>query len=356
MSNRIIFLDTSIFESENYFEGRNINLLFHLSQQNLIDLKITDIVYREIINRLTNNIIKATNLFKTQKISFENDARILRNIKTLKDYFKKVDFKKIKENAVSEIKQKFEEILKNNSIEIIDTSIANIKEITDDYFATKPPFKEGLKKTEFPDAISINTMKLWCIQNSKECFFISNDKDFENYKDKNINCSYNLSSILEFLYKENNDVQFEVISKIYDKLKDEVLSYLYSDSAIVNSLESTVYNHINDDAWYEDVTASFHNVEEIEIEIALINEIKEKEFTYEIEANITFTVEVDYIDLTQAFYDREDDFWLGEERKSGIEKYKTNIIVYPIFNYDLNTITGKFIEFVDYEIRDIEEL
>lgn len=146
MSNRIIFLDTSIFESENYFEGRNINLLFHLSQQNLIDLKITDIVYREIINRLTNNIIKATNLFKTQKISFENDARILRNIKTLEDYFKKVDFKKIKENAVSEIKQKFEEILKNNSIEIIDTSIANIKEITDDYFATKPPFKEGLKK------------------------------------------------------------------------------------------------------------------------------------------------------------------------------------------------------------------
>ncbi len=356
MTNHIIFLDTSIFESENYFEGRNINLLLHLSQQNLIDLKITDIVYREIINRLANHVIRATNLFKTQKISFENEARILRNINILNEHFKKVDFKQIKENAVLEIKQKFEEILKNNSIEIIDTSIANLKEIIDNYFETQPPFKEGAKKTEFPDAISVNSIKLWCIKNSKTCFFISNDKDFEHYKDQNINCNYNLSSILEFLYKENNDVQSEVISKIYDKLKNEVQSYLYSDSTILNSLESSVYNYINDDPWYEDVTVNFVDVEEVEIDIAIINEIKEKEFTYEIEANITFTVETDYIDLTQAFYDREDNFWLGEERKSGVKRFQANVIVYPIFEYNLNTITGEFIEFADYEVRDIEEL
>lgn len=354
MSNRIIFLDTSILESENYFEGRNINLLFHLSQQNLIDLKITDIVYREIINRLTNHIIKATNLFKTQKISFENDARILRNIKTLEGYFKKVDFKKVKENAISEIKQKFEEILKNNSIEIIDTSIANIKEITDDYFATKPPFKEGLKKTEFPDAISINTIKLWCIQNSKECFFISNDKDFELYRNSNINCKYNLSSLLEFLYKENNNIQFEVINKIYHNSKVEIEESI--NSMLLGDIEAATYNYLDNNYWMEDLELNFIEIDNLEIVKSIINEVEETNFTFEMEISISYSVEPEFIDFSGAIYDKEDGTWYGEERTTDRKRFNSTIILYPYFEYYPDKTNGKFIEISDFDIIDTNEI
>lgn len=72
---QIVFIDTSIFESENYFEGRNINLLFHLSQEKLISLKITDIIYREIKKRLEEHSIKAINLYKKNKTRFSSRSK-----------------------------------------------------------------------------------------------------------------------------------------------------------------------------------------------------------------------------------------------------------------------------------------
>jgi hypothetical protein len=354
MPNHTIFLDTSIFESENYFEGRNINLLLHLSQQNLIDLKITDIVYREIINRITDHVIKAANLFKTQKLSFESNARILRNINIFEEHFKKVDFKKIKNSAVIEIIQRFEDIIKNNSIEIIDTSTANLKEVTDDYFAIKPPFKEGSKKTEFPDAISINAIKFWCIQNSKDCYFISNDRDFEFYDNKNINCKYNLSSLLEFLYKENSDIQFEVIHKIYDNAKSQIEESI--NSLLSNDLEAAAYNYLHEDYWMEDLELNFIEIDNLEIVMSLINEIEETNFTFQLGVNVSYSVDSEFTNLNHAVYDKEDRIWYGEERVTDVKRFNSNVLVYPHFEYYPNKTNGKFIEITDYEILDTEQI
>lgn len=351
---QIVFIDTSIFENENYFEGRNINLLFHLSQEKLISLKITDIIYREILKRLEEHSIKAINLYKNQKIEFNQEARILRNINLLNDQFKKDDIKLFKENSKQLLLQKFDEIIENNNIEIINTNIANASEILDDYFATNAPFKEGNKKNEFPDAFNINTIKHWCEYNFNNCFFITNDKDFTNYKHPQINCKFNLSTLLEFLYIENSDVKEEIFNRIY---RDSLTEIKYeTESALIINLESFAFEILYNDPWIEDIEVNFNAFEETEFDIALINEIKEDTFTYEIELNIKYSVDCDYTDLNSAFYDKEDGIWLGEINRSEKKYFKANALVYPSFSYDSKKYSGEFLEIVDYEIRDIEEI
>uniref|UniRef100_A0AAU6WP78 PIN domain-containing protein n=1 Tax=Chryseobacterium endophyticum TaxID=1854762 RepID=A0AAU6WP78_9FLAO len=351
---QIVFIDTSIFESENYFEGRNINLLLHLSQENLISLKITDIIYREIQKRLEEHSNKAVNLYKNQKIEFNQEARILRNINLLNDQFKKDNIKSLKENSRQLLLQKFDETIKNNNIEIINTNIADASEILDDYFAIKSPFKEGNKKNEFPDAFNINTIKHWCKKNFHNCFFITNDKDFTNYEHPQINCEFNLSTLLELLYVENSDIKEEIFNRIYQDSLSEI--EYETESSLTSSLESFAFEVLYNDPWMEDVEVNFHAFEEIQFDIVLINEIKTDTFTYEIELNIKYSVDCDYTDLNSALYDKEDGIWLGEVNRNEKRNFKANCLVYPLFSYDSKKYTGEFKEIVDYEIREIEEI
>jgi hypothetical protein len=292
---KIIYLDTSILESENYFEGRKINILFNLAKENLIYLKMTDIVYREVLNRIENHAVKAVNLYKKQKLNFDREARILRNTNVLNEHFKKENFKDLKESAKQEIREKFNSVISDFSIEIIDSKVANIKEVLDDYFATKPPFKEGLKKTEFPDALSLNVIKIWCTNNSSDVIHLSNDKDFDDYKNESIDCSHDLSSLLELLFTENSDIKFEFISRIYEKSINEITESI--ESKLSEDLSSLAFSEIENDPWYEDAEVDFIEIYNNEIVIGVINEIEDESFSYEIEINIYFSVEVYYTDL-----------------------------------------------------------
>ena len=354
MENKIIFLDTSIFESENYFEGKNINILFNLAEQNLIQIKLTEIVYREILNRIENHTTKAINLYKKEKLNFEREARILRNINVLNQQFEKVDFKQLKEEAKSQIISKLNELISKYNIEIVNSNIINVDEIINDYFQTNPPFKDGLKKNEFPDAININTIKKWSENNTVSCFYISNDKDFANYKNELIDCTHNLPSILEYLYIENDQVQYEFITSIFEKSIFEIKSQIERD--FTEDLNSLAFSELENDAFYEDVECDFLEINNIEINIGTINEIDDEIFSYEIELDIIFSVEAYYTDLSMAYYDREDGVWWGEERVSQIKKYKVNTLIYADFEIEDNKTDGNFIEITDFDFRNLEEI
>lgn len=331
-----------------------MNILFNLAKQKLIHLKITDIVYREVLARIGNHTIKAVNLFKTQKLNFEREARILRNTSVLSDYFKKINFTELKEKSKKEIQEKFHHVIDEFNIEIIDTSIADIKEVLGDYFETNPPFKDGLKKNEFPDAISLNTIKKWCEKTSNSVIHLSNDKDFDKYENKTIDCSHDLSSLLELLFTENSDIQYEFITAIYNKSIAEIEASIANE--LSEDLSSSAYSKIENDAWYEDVEVDFLEINEIEIIIGVINEIGEETFSYEIEMNIHFSVETHYTDLSGAIYDKEDGVWWGEERLSEIKRYSANTLIYADFELEKNKVNGNFIEITDFDIRDIEEI
>jgi hypothetical protein len=56
--------------------------------------------------------------------------------------------------------------------------IPDLTGVLDDYFAQRPPFSTK-KKSEFPDAISIASVRLWCEQNGATAYIVSEDGDLQ---------------------------------------------------------------------------------------------------------------------------------------------------------------------------------
>lgn len=349
MECKIIFLDTSIFESENYFEGRNINILFNLVKHKLVQLKITDIVYREVLARLDNHAIKAVNLYKKQKIIFDKEARILRNTNVLNDYFNKINFNELKLISKSEMNEKFHSVIRDFNIEIISSNYADVTEVLKDYFSVKAPFKDGLKKNEFPDALSLNAIKNWCDTSCNSVIHLSNDKDFEGYENDKIDCSFNLSSLLEDIFTENDYIRYEhIFNESIDNIKFAIEDELCDDIA------GLVYVEIEDGFYYDDV--EFISIDKYDIVKNVINEITEESFSYEIEMTIFFSVQLYYTDYSSAIYDKEDSVWLGEKSESEVKKYSTKALIYVDFELDKNRSNGKFVEISNYDMEDLEEI
>lgn len=76
----ILFLDTSVFERENFFKGRKIDRLFDFSLENHIDLKITEITYREIKKRIEVNINKVSQKLQQLNRSLGSEGKIVKNL------------------------------------------------------------------------------------------------------------------------------------------------------------------------------------------------------------------------------------------------------------------------------------
>lgn len=57
----------------------------------------------------------------------------------------------------------------------------SVSKILDDYFAKLPPFDEGKKKAEFPDAIALSALTDWANDTAQNVIVVSADNDFERF-------------------------------------------------------------------------------------------------------------------------------------------------------------------------------
>lgn len=349
----IIFIDTSIFESENFFKGRKLNNLCELSREGLVELKITDIVYNEIIQRIHANIEKAEIAFKKAHNLIDREGKIAKNIP---DYEQLYPLPKIDVDATFEkLKTQLDSFIKQNSIEIVDSSISSTSDVFKDYFSTKPPFKEGKKKSEFPDAFTYSTIKEWGSSNKKRVYLISNDSDFDDLTDENIDCSYNLSTILDLVSREIDEKHTDYIENIYENSKREIIYAL--EKEFTDELSNSVYRDLENDPFIEDADVGFPEDIDVAIGIGVINEIiLNKSFSYEVESIITFSISVEYTDLSTGVYDKEDGVWWGEERREITKEYSANVISIAEFSYSLDENKGFYFQMSDFKLLDLEEI
>ena len=349
----IIFVDTSVFESENFFKGRRLKHLCDLSKNGQIEVKITDIIYNEIVQRINSNILKAQTAFKRANSLINGEGKVLKNINDFNDFYPlpMVDI----ESTQLKLKSQLDLFLKENLIEIISSSISDIQEVFQNYFETKAPFKEGKKKNEFPDAFTYNTICKWSQSNNKKVYIISNDSDFNELTTDKVDCSYILSTILDLISREIDDKHTEFIESVYEDSLLEITSSLESD--FKDELTDAVYNKILHDPFYEEPEVEIPTDIEVEIVIGVINEIViDSSFSYEVESNITFSISVEYTDLSMAYYDKEDGVWWGEERVTETKNYSANVISIAEFSYDLEDKNGFYYQMNDFKIRDLEEV
>src|ERR1700722_838901 len=150
-----IYIDTSIFEANNFLEGKRINEILKLSEEKNISILLPSVTYFETKNRAIKNIKEAIQKFK----SYRDNTRILRNVESISNKFEHID----EDLCIKEFLTIFENRLIKANCLIIEYPTLNIKEVFDKYFKNEFPFSKGDKKHEFPDAFALLSVELWCI-------------------------------------------------------------------------------------------------------------------------------------------------------------------------------------------------
>lgn len=330
-----IFLDTGIFESENFFRGRKLKTLGHLSKDGIVNLKITDIVYNEILGRFRKNLVKAKSVFRKADNELDKGARILKNLEDYSPYF---SMPKISVEEVElKLKAKLDDFITDSKIEIIDCSKANVREVFNQYFGQERPFGEGQKKSEFPDAFTLNIIEQWCKEHDQKAYIFALDKDITEYKSNSglvipIN---DLAQYLDTITKvQKGNARIAFIEKSIEENYPELKSRIGLSSSEDVSLK--VYEQIASNAWYEDLEYEDDSIEDIEVNEFYITEINEYEVYVELEVHLKLFMTIRYDDLTEGIYDREDGVWFNVKRIREDKNFGTKFIISAKYDIDLD--------------------
>ena len=309
-----IILDTNIFLKENFLEGKRIRELFKLSEEEKIKIVLTKITIEEVKNNFKKLSSQAlTNLAVFRK-PFE--SRVLRNNSIGKHLYDKIDEKKV----VEEFNDDFDEIIAKSKVLIIDYSEINIKSVFDSYFKNEYPFNGTDKKSEFPDAFALALIEKWSIENGIQCTIFSSDKDFLNFKSKHL------------IITKDYEIYLDEKLQYYLTLEDRI--FILKDLFVKNSQkideeikEWYQYKLDDDRLYYNVVWFDIHNIEITEVVVTdktyQIVSIDGESIEIEIEANVTFKVELVIDDEDYSHYDNENKVTYYFETK--VEEIERNV-------------------------------
>lgn len=332
----IVFVDACIFIREHYFKKDNrLNTLVQLHEAGLLDFISTDITINEVQKHFINDIKSIySSLIRDNNELQKKGVELSLNIDPKLDICK----------YCNDIFSKF--IRRTSTFVISYGELTNIEPIFAKYFKQEAPFSTG-KKDEFPDAFALGLLEAYCKKYKLgKIIILSEDNDLKNYK----------SPYLEYKdYKQyitEKSAEKSTLDSIAQILKDEEngyieiikedLSELLMDGAIyVNLLQSTDINDI-------DIKSIDVNVKTNDYSI-----IRQTEDYYilEVPVDISFDVDIEYVDYTYATYDKEDHVWYNEE----IEHYKASnhrTIAMPLSYHKAKNEQQPFITMEDYDIED----
>lgn len=252
----IIFIDTSVFISENFLEGKKIKEIYKLAKDGHLKIIMPKITFKELINKINENGKEALDNYK----SFRNKTRILKNLPDFKEKFSDLD----EEQTIRSLSTLFTEKLKSLNTIFLDYPTLNIGNIFDKYFNREYPFAGSNKKHEFPDAFTIASLEEWCKQKKTKCIIISGDSDFLKYKNKNLVISKSLESYLDTILRKvelttRKTERIEIAMKLFEenkhKLETEITEWLtdqLTDPGIYSDFD---YDNIEDIAINENWTS-----------------------------------------------------------------------------------------------------
>jgi hypothetical protein len=292
-----VVLDTNIFIKENFFHGKKINSLISLSRRKKIELYITEITY----NELKSNFKKFVSVSISNHNKFRKDAEnwVLQNDSTLQQFFTKIDADKI----VVDFESKLDSLIKDSVIKIIPYKSLNIKPIFDKYFEPAPPFGKGDKKSEFPDAFTLELIEDFCSTNNTTAIVFSTDKDLLLATYSSFTVSNDYQAYLEEVYTEMEKIKKDITSRLFQsnssQLKQEFINW-YKEN--LEDDYSIYHDAVN---WKDvyDVKVEEVNVGELSYKII---EILDDVVTIEVEAKTIVKVNVLTDDENYMYYDSDD--------------------------------------------------
>jgi hypothetical protein len=298
-THKYVFVDTSIFEENNFLESARINQLLKQSEAGELTIVLPRITYNEVIARARTHIKYSVNeANKARKVT-----RILRNITSQRQKFDTLKEKECIEEFVSTFQQR----LQQANCLMLDYPTIDTKEIFDKYFTNEWPFNKADKKHEFPDAIALITIEQWCAESGHDCHVLSVDKDMLNYDSPFLLIEKDYKSFL---------ADFVLGIEEHKSFVDQLLNYLHSHLDEVEfKVRTWVLGSLDDERQYTDVI-DYMDVIDIDSDIltfklssAQLVGTHNESATFELVARVNFQVKVEIPDAGSGWYDDEEREW-----------------------------------------------
>ncbi len=352
----ILFLDTSIFENQNFLKGHYINKLGELGKIGEVEIKITEITYREVLSRIRKNLISTETQFKKAYDLLDNNGKILKNLDEYNNFYSLPQFNI--EVYYEILKKKVDQFISNSKIQIVSLENASIKEVFEQYFNNEKPFGEGQKKCEFPDAFTLNVIEKWVIQNNSEVTVLSIDKDLLDYAPQlhNIHIVSSLTeylaSITDRLEQNKQKLEFFTLESLHSEAEIE---YELNDS-LYDSITYDLIDHIRADPWVEELEYEFNKFEETKVVSSIVSDLNEEFVFIENIVDTDLRIYFEFNDLSSGFYDREDGRWYNVEYSNEERVYEIRLKLMVKFSYEYSTQTRlidlnevEFLEIIKYK-------
>lgn len=356
LESEFLFLDTSIFQAQNFSEGKEINRLFEVCSKEGINIYLVDITHRECYKRIEAILTRAKTLYKQANTSFSKEGRVLRLLEEYNSFnpLPKIDIAK-EHVRICEI---FESFLAKYNVTIIPSSSGSISKVFDQYFKKEPPFGLGQKKDEFPDAFVLNTIEAFCKDRRSKAFLLSQDNDMLTYESKSIIIQNGIADMLNSIVNGK---------KAYESLYELVSANIESENFItVKDLEGhedefslLVYEDLVSDPDYleaEYEPGEIYNFNYISSIITLLDEYAAEA---QIKGNLDIKIPLNYNDLSMATYDREDGRYYNVTNISELSVYRLQVTFQALFEYDYDEKSMKNFKlssFWDLNLLDWEKI
>lgn len=355
-----VFLDTNIFINAKYnFAGGSLASLKRLCDKDTVALFTNDIVFREVQHHIKHDV---SQMARQAKNGIKNHGELvnaisLQTYQTIEDTLL---------HASDNLVLAFETFM--NEATVLPNDGLSVVELFNDYFENNAPFENReAKKSEFPDAVAIMSIKRYIAETENSAIYIVTDD----------NGWHNALSGCEgvHLYKDLKTLLTEIYKSEEEELYVQIAQYMGENlQAVQESIEQWFYA--------QDWTSSVDNIELCiecdEIEDLFVSAVKltPNGIQYIDKDNgravasfsgiATIDLEFSYIDHTQEIYDREDHVWLNTVYGKGYTRISMPfsgsqaIFIPEEGEYELETpsfddIDLGTIEIVDFELTPYRE-
>jgi len=287
-----IVLDTNLFGEPTAHNFKYTSELGRSLQELSSYANIHIFIPSEVKNELEFHIKKVISDFK-------KSASESKYIKEINTYFFNIDIlNEIYDKVLKENYKKLEDFINKYKIEIIDCDkYLNISEINKWYFNDELPFEEKeAKKSEFPDAMIISSVKNFFQNNDSSVYVVSKDKGFRK----------------AFIKHCDNFRTFETISGVMNEIIGYTITDLNLVTAYLNDNKPSIISNLKLDFVLENIDYDECDMEidKIKINDSSILSKENEQIDVLLDCQISFSGYARMMDPYESFYDKEDNEYI----------------------------------------------
>jgi hypothetical protein len=291
-----VFIDTQVFDAAKLnFGSTAIRELVKLADAKFIRVFLTSITAAEIRAHITERIHEASAQLKRLR----KEAYVLKNVAAGASIIADFD----ETAALAELLAKFDKFIASANVNVLSLDGVNPHTVFEDYFAKKPPFGDGKKKHEFPDAFAQNALREWCEETGESIYVVSRDEDWQSAAKPLIPLA-TLQEFIDAAVKDQHKELSERVVGLYEKNVDKV--------------EKAIEKAFRESGFYtDDVDGDVNDVKITDLKLGdpHVLEVENGSATISVSVDVNYSADVSYLDDSEGIWDSEDHEWFYRPTK-----------------------------------------